>query len=56
MTINAIPTCVFSKSKVNELKQLDCNCRDLVQQGHGSLIFFYHLSMLNNNFKEIRNC
>ena len=33
---------VFSKTKlkVNELRNLNCNCRDLVQQSHGSLISF----------------
>ena len=33
---------------------MNCICHDVVQQGHGRLIPFYHFSMLNNsNFKEI---
>ena len=31
---------IFSKLKVNELRNLNRICRDLVQQGHGSLIPF----------------
>ena len=33
---------------------MNCICRDIVQQDHGRMIPFYHFSMLNNNFKELR--
>ena len=38
--IELLPTCVFSKLNANELKNLNCICRDLVHQGHGSLVPF----------------
>ena len=43
VTVNSIeflPTSVSSKLNLNELKNLNCICRDLVHQGHGSLVLF----------------
>ena len=38
--VELLPTCVFSKLNVNELKNSNCICHDLVHQGHGSLVPF----------------
>ena len=59
VTVNSIellPTCIFSKLNLNELKNLNCICRDLIQSGSWIIGSFYYLSILNNNFKEIMNC
>ena len=34
---------------------MNCICHDVVQQGHGRLIPFYHYSMLNNNLVNCYN-
>ena len=38
--VELLPTCIFSKLNVNELKNLNCICHELVHQGHGSLVPF----------------